>query len=143
MKNIYIDYSRLYNVADYVINIYPELNINSFKEDSMFLYYPEDRIIGMSNVVDEIEMEGNEFLEKYLYKEFNVYIQQDRMFIFSLLHEIGHYFTFNMNNYDEYCKMLRNLPDDDYLEYRKIPEEYNADKWAIEFIINNKDVLLL
>ena len=143
MKNIYIDYSRLYNVADYVINIYPELNINSFKEDSMFLYYPEDRIIGMSNVVDEIEMEGNDFLEKYLYKEFNVYIQQDRMFIFSLLHEIGHYFTFNMNNYDEYCKMLRNLPDDDYLEYRKIPEEYNADKWAIEFIINNKDVLLL
>ena len=64
MKNIYIDYSRLYNVADYVINIYPELNINSFKEDSMFLYYPEDRIIGMSNVVDEIEMEGNDFLEK-------------------------------------------------------------------------------
>lgn len=143
MKNIYIDYSRLYNVADYVINIYPELSIDSFKEDSMFLYYPENRIIGMSNVVDEIDMEGNEFLEKYLYKEFNVYIQQDRMFIFSLLHEIGHYFTFNMNNYDEYCKMLRNLPDDDYLEYRKIPEEYNADKWAIEFIINNKDVLLL
>lgn len=143
MKNIYIDYSRLYNVADYVINIYPELSIDLFKEDSMFIYYPEDRIIGMSNVVDEIEMEGNEFLEKYLYKEFNVYIQQDRMFIFSLLHEIGHYFTFNMNNYDEYCKMLRNLPDDDYLEYRKIPEEYNADKWAIEFIINNKDVLLL
>ena len=143
MKNIYIDYSRLYNVADYVINIYPELSIDSFKEDSMFLYYPENRIIGMSNVVDEIEMEGNEFLEKYLYNEFNVYIQQDKMFIFSLLHEIGHYFTFNMNNYDEYCKMLRNLPDDDYLEYRKIPEEYNADKWAIEFIINNKDVLLL
>jgi hypothetical protein len=143
MKNIYIDYSRLYNVADYVINIYPELSIDSFKEDSMFLYYPENRIIGMSNVVDEIEMEGNEFLEKYLYNEFNVYIQQDKMFIFSLLHEIGHYFTFDMNNYDEYCKMLRNLPDDDYLEYRKIPEEYNADKWAVEFIKNNKNILLI
>jgi hypothetical protein len=143
MKNIYIDYSRLYNVADYVINIYPELSIDSFKEDSMFLYYPENRIIGMSNVVDEIEMEGNEFLEKYIYNEFNVYIQQDKMFIFSLLHEIGHYFTFDMNNYDEYCKMLRNLPDDDYLEYRKIPEEYNADKWAVEFIKNNKNILLI
>ena len=60
------------------------------------------------------------------------------MFIFSLLHEIGHYFTFDMNNFDEYCRMLRELSDENYTEYRKIPEEYKADKWAIEFIKNNK-----
>lgn len=143
MENIYLDYNRLYFIVDYVIDKYPELSRESFEEGSMFLYYPEERIIQISNVIDEVELEGNKFLEKYLYEEFNFYIQQDKMFIFSLLHEIGHYFTFDMDNYDNYCKMLKTIPDDDYLEYRKIPEEYEADKWAIEFIKNNKDILLI
>ena len=143
MENIYLDYNRLYFIVDYVIDKYPELSRDSFEEGSMFIYYPEERIIQISNVVDEVELEGNKFLEKYLYEEFNFYIQRDKMFIFSLLHEIGHYFTFDMNNYDNYCKMLKTIPDDDYLEYRKIPEEYEADKWAIEFIKNNKDILLI
>jgi hypothetical protein len=108
----------------------------------MFIYYPEERIIQISNVIDEIELEGNKFLEKYLFEEFDLYIQQDKMFIFSILHEIGHYFTFDMNNYDEYCKMLRDITDDDYAKYRKIPEEYKADKWAVEFIKNNKSILI-
>ena len=143
MENIYLDYNRLYFIVDYVIDKYPELSRDSFEEGSMFIYYPEERIIQISNVIDEVELEGNKFLEKYLYEEFNFYIQRDKMFIFSLLHEIGHYFTFDMNNYDNYCKMLKTIPDDDYLEYRKIPEEYEADKWAIEFIKNNKDILLI
>ena len=143
MENKYLDYNRLYKIVDYVIDIYPELSRDSFEEGSMFVYYPEERIIQISNVVDEIELEGNKFLEKYLFEEFNFYIQRDKMFIFSLLHEIGHYFTFDMNNYDNYCKMLKTIPDDDYLEYRKIPEEYEADKWAIEFIKNNRDILLI
>ena len=143
MENIYLDYNRLYFIVDYVIDKYPELSRESFEEGSMFLYYPEERIIQISNVIDEVELEGNKFLEKYLYEEFNFYIQRDKMFIFSLLHEIGHYFTFDMNNYDNYCKMLKTIPDDDYLEYRKIPEEYEADKWAIEFIKNNRDILLI
>ena len=143
MENTYLDYNRLYFIVDYFIDKYPELSRESFEEGSMFLYYPEERIIQISNVIDEVELEGNKFLEKYLYEEFNFYIQRDKMFIFSLLHEIGHYFTFDMNNYDNYCKMLKTIPDDDYLEYRKIPEEYEADKWAIEFIKNNKDILLI
>ena len=143
MENIYLDYNRLYKVVDYVIDKFPELSRDSFEEGSMFVYYPEERIIQISNVVDEIELEGNKFLEKYLFEEFNFYIQRDKMFIFSLLHEIGHYFTFDMNNYFEYCRMLRDIPDDDYAKYRKIPEEYEADKWAIEFIKNNKDILLI
>lgn len=143
MENIYLDYNRLYFIVDYVIDKYPELSRDSFEEGSMFIYYPEERIIQISNVIDEVELEGNKFLEKYLYDEFNFYIQRDKMFIFSLLHEIGHYFTFDMNNYDNYCKTLKTIPDDDYLEYRKIPEEYEADKWAIEFIKNNRDILLI
>lgn len=143
MENIYLDYNRLYFIVDYVIDKYPELSRDSFEEGSMFIYYPEERIIQISNVIDEIELEGNKFLEKYLFEEFDLYIQQDKMFIFSILHEIGHYFTFDMSNYDNYCEMLRNIPDDDYSEYRKIPEEYNADKWAVEFIKNNKNILLI
>lgn len=143
MENIYLDYNRLYFIVDYVIDKYPELNRDSFEEGSMFIYYPEERIIQISNVIDEVELEGNKFLESYLYDEFDLYIQRDKMFIFSILHEIGHYFTFDMINYDNYCEMLRNIPDDDYSEYRKIPEEYNADKWAVEFIKNNKNILLI
>jgi hypothetical protein len=39
--------------------------------------------------------------------------------------------------------MLNNIQDEDYLSYRKIPEEYKADKWAVEFIKNNKNILLI
>jgi hypothetical protein len=39
--------------------------------------------------------------------------------------------------------MISKITDDNYLEYRKIPEEYNADKWAVEFIDNNSHILLL
>lgn len=141
MENIYLDYNRLYKVVDYVINLYPELNREMFEEGNFFLYYPEERKMQISNVVDEIEMEGNKFLEKYLYEEFDLYIQQDKMFIFSLLHEIGHYFTFNINDFDSYCKNLKEIQDDNYLEYRKIPEEYKADEWAVEFIKNNINIL--
>jgi hypothetical protein len=143
MENKYLDYNRLYKVVDYVIDKYPELNRDSFEEGSLFIYYPEERIIQISNVIDEIEFEGNKFLEKYLYEEFNLYIQQEKMFIFSILHEIGHYFTFDMNNFDNYCNMLKGIEDDDYSSYRKIPEEYKADKWAVEFIKNNKNILLI
>ena len=143
MENKYLDYNRLYKVVDYVIDKFPELSRESFEEGSMFIYYPEERIIQISNVIDEIELEGNKFLENYLYEEFNLYVPQDKMFIFSILHEIGHYFTFDMTNYDKYCKMITKILDDNYLEYRKIPEEYNADKWAVEFINNNKHILLL
>lgn len=143
MENIYLDYNRLYFIVDYVIDKYPELSRDLFEEGSMFIYYPEERIIQISNVIDEVELEGNKFLESYLYDEFDLYIQRDKMFIFSILHEIGHYFTFDMINYDNYCEMLRNISDDDYSEYRKIPEEYNADKWAVEFIKNNKNILLI
>ena len=143
MENKYLDYNRLYKVVDYVIDIYPELNRDSFEEGSLFIYYPEERIIQISNVIDEIEFEGNKFLEKYLYEEFDIYIQQEKMFIFSILHEIGHYFTFDMDNFDSYCNMLKGIEDEDYLSYRKIPEEYKADKWAVEFIKNHKNILLI
>ena len=45
MENIYLDYNRLYFIVDYVIDKYPELSRESFEEGSMFLYYPEERII--------------------------------------------------------------------------------------------------
>ena len=75
---MYLDYNRLYKVVDYVIDIYPELSRDSFEEGSLFIYYPEERMIQISNVIDEIEFEGNKFLEKYLYEEFDLYIQQDK-----------------------------------------------------------------
>ena len=48
MENKYLDYNRLYKVVDYVIDIYPELSRDSFEEGSMFIYYPEERIIQIS-----------------------------------------------------------------------------------------------
>jgi hypothetical protein len=39
--------------------------------------------------------------------------------------------------------MLKEIEDEDYSSYRKIPEEYKADKWAVEFIKNHKNILLI
>jgi hypothetical protein len=139
----YLDYSRLHKVVDYVLDKYPKLNKNSIKEGSMFLYYPEERIIEISNIIDEVELEGNIFLEGYLNEEFDLFIPRDKMFIFSILHEIGHYFTFDMINYDNYCKELRQISEDSFLEYRKVSEEYKADRWAVDFIKSNLNILLI
>jgi hypothetical protein len=48
-----------------------------------------------------------------------------------------------MINYDNYCKELRQISEDNFLEYRKVSEEYKADRWAVDFIKSNINILLI
>ena len=109
-----------------------------FIESDMFVYMPDDKIIEYAVIIDEYEIEGNKFLEGYLKDKFNIYIPQEKMFIFSLLHEIGHFMTYDNIDQEQYGKDLRNVEDDDFLAYRQVYGEYIADAWAIDFINHNK-----
>jgi hypothetical protein len=44
---------------------------------------------------------------------------------------------------DDYWNEIKKLEGDDFLSYRKIKAEYIADKWAINFINDNKDILCI
>ncbi len=136
-----IDIQKIYNVIRYVESKVKEFNGYQIIEYNLFAYEPEDKIIYIAKEEDELEEEANVFLESYLKDEFNIIIPKDKMFIFSTLHEIGHFFTLKTIDMDEYWTELRNLEDDDFLSYRKVKAEYIADEWAIEFITNNKNIL--
>ena len=138
-----IDIQKIYNVIHYVESKVKEFNGYRIIECNLFAYEPEDKIIYITKEEDELEQEGNAFLETYLKDEFNITIPQDKMFIFSVLHEIGHFMTLKATDMDEYWKEIKKLNDDDFLSYRKIKVEHTADKWAINFIIDNKDILYI
>jgi len=137
------DPSIFYKIINYVKSKIPELEEIEFIESDMFVYVPDDKVIEYAVIMDEYEIEGNKFLEGYLKDKFNIDIPRDKIFIFSLLHEIGHFMTYDNIDKKQYEKELRNVKDDDFLAYRQIYGEYVADKWAITFIINNKHILLI
>ena len=137
------DPSSFYKLIEYTKSKIPELENVKFIESDMFVYMPDDKIIEYAVIIDEYEIEGNKFLEGYLKDKFNINIPRDKMFIFSLLHEIGHFMTYDNIDQDQYSKDLRNVEDDDFLTYRQVYGEYVADVWAVDFINNNKNVLLV
>jgi hypothetical protein len=50
----------------------------------------------------------------------------------------------NRDSYDTelYNRLYNEVDDDDYLAYRQIPDEYKADKWAVEFMKKYKEELM-
>ena len=137
-----IDIQKVYNVIHYVESKVKEFNGYQIIECNLFAYEPEDKIIYITKEEDELDEEGNAFLETYLKDEFDIIIPQDKMFIFSVLHEIGHFMTLKTTDMDDYWNEIKKLKGDDFLSYRKIRAEYIADKWAVEFIKNNKSILI-
>jgi hypothetical protein len=83
------------------------------------------------------------------YKKQEFYIG-DNIFrrIISLLHEIGHFETFNVDEWDARNKIEKKLVkayindkisyDDLNYAYWNLPNEYKATKWAIEYYKNNR-----
>ena len=69
-------------------------------------------------------------MRKHLWREFRFKIRELRedMEVFSLLHELGHYFTKDV--IDETIS-YNNLQ---FFEYRMQPPEHAADEWAAEFM---------
>ena len=106
-------------------------------ECDMFACEPKEKIIYIAkDDEDEYEVEGNKFLEKYLDETFDLKIPYEKMYIFSVLHELGHLITFSSIDEEQYWKEIKQ-EDEDFLAHRQIYGEYVADKWAIDYIKNN------
>lgn len=75
------------------------------------------------------------FILNYLKDEFDLHLQCRDYFVFAFLHEVGHHV--NLNNLDDSSHIRKHTR----LEYRKLPNEYAADKFAVDFIKAFPDVL--
>ena len=90
------------------------------------------------------------FMMKYLMREFGLFLSEKDDYIFSLLHEIGHYVTLEgipanviQQNYDQaMLKIDQTANAYEYeMAYRQMPIEQMADLWAIDFIETYPEVL--
>ena len=90
------------------------------------------------------------FMMKYLMSEYGLFLEEDDNYVFSLLHEIGHYITLegipsNVINHSYDKDMMKvqqaNTAYEYEKAYRQITIEKMADLWAIEFIETYPEVL--
>ncbi len=111
-------------------------------ECDMFACEPIEKVLYITDEEDEIEYEGNKFLEEYLYDKFGIKIPRDKMYLFSVLHELGHIITFPDIDEAVYWEEASKEEELDFLAHRQIYGEYVADVWAIEYIKKNMEVVV-
>lgn len=108
-------------------------------------YKGKDIAIVAINTVEHFN-EQKLWMIDYLNKEFCVNLRKDAKTIYTLtlLHEIGHYIDYkacdDIDSRDkEQYAMVNSMEYDEeqWLAYRQVTGEYNADKWAIEFMIKH------
>ena len=109
-------------------------------------YYDSSKITWTVLITETADSSFNEFVKKE-YPEITADI-----FLWSLLHEIGHHETCDFWSESEQLhfdklkdELEKENTDKDYLtsciEYYHIPDEYEATKWAANYILNNEDYL--
>lgn len=105
----------------------------SIVEADDFYYMPETDEIGFSKYVyEEHDAKFLEFAQE-LGLEYDVDV-----FLLSLLHEVGHFFTIEDEELDIFWKArLDNGAPTDVDEYYRDPIEAAATKWAVDYINNN------
>lgn len=112
-----------------------------------FSYYYDSSLITWTILVTETSDKSFSEFVKENYPDITADI-----FLWSLLHEIGHnetcsYWTEKeQKKFDKQKEELeKENQDKDYLtsciEYYNIPDEYEATKWAAKYIINNEEYL--
>ena len=114
---------------------------------SDFFYYPNKQKINFSIAISE---QSDRCFKAFLKNFFNFGIfSSEDLFCVSLLHEIGHYFTYDNideNTYNEskgmtqeILELLQNDPTNDeiYSCYFELPIEIVATTWAINWIAEN------
>ena len=109
-----------------------QLRVAQTKED--WIYLTNEHVIGVALYETEDEKDWNRWMSNYIEEEFNFDIDPEYMEIFSLFHELGHHIVGSICTDEEYYMLYQQIgPNDDY-EYRQIPDEREADKWAINFL---------
>ena len=117
-----------------------QLRVAQTKED--WIYLTNEQVIGVALYETEDEKDWNRWMSNYIEEEFNFDIEPEHMEIFSLFHELGHHIVGNICTDEEYYMLYQQIgPNDDY-EYRQIPDEREADKWAINFLKEHMNDLL-
>lgn len=124
-----------------------------FKVGVDFAYYHEDNLIEYALLITD---SSGDYFYKFIidrsWEQYqNIRIEQFDIFLVSLLHEIGHVFTFHYNDYDKYFEQ-RELYDTMSINaetieernkifnlYHNLPEELAATDFAIKFMQNNYD----
>lgn len=107
-----------------------------------FYYFPAERGIGVGLEKDHDDELWEEFMIDYLKDEFEFEIKKEHMEIFSLMHEVGHHVVGNVCTPEEYYMLYNQIEEDDFYGYREIPDEYQADKFAVKFLCEHLDAIL-
>lgn len=113
-------------------------------EDDNFCVDLEDKCIFIP-LEEESDLEFERLFMKFLKEEFNFYTEP---FLISLCHEIGHIMTYTKELESErqflYTMLQCGYKEEEFEEYNRmyfsIPWEYEATKWGIEYINNNKEL---
>lgn len=116
-----------------------------------FCYWHDDETIDYSLV---ISVPSDEAWKEYVKEKFNFCITN--IFMFSLLHEVGHHFT--MDNFSKLqqnkeqvavAKIESDLKDSDseeldkemYIKYFDLPMEKSATKWAVKYYRTHRQAI--
>lgn len=141
---------RLERIDEIINDFVADFGCDAELDDS-FCIYPDESTIAYTLVVGEL---SDIVWREYVQKTFGYAIEN--IFVFSLLHEIGHHFT--MKNFSSKVwrkekarerrieARLRKSKDENldrkfYLQYFDLPSERTATKWAVNYAKKNKDEL--
>lgn len=116
-----------------------QLRVAQTKED--WVYLNHEQVIGVALEESADERKWNKWMTLYIEETFNYVVDIDHMELFSLLHELGHHIVGEICNDEEYYMLTQEAHGDDYA-YRQIPDEYEADKFAINFMKEHLDELV-
>jgi hypothetical protein len=133
------------NMFKYVKSIVPTLKGVKFAVSDYFAFNYLDNYLVVSEEKSFMDELWEDFMTDYLKEEFDLKLNREQMDMFSLLHEIGHQQTikqFSDKELNHHFLAVEELDDEDFYSYRKLIIEYEADKWAVDFIKEHKTELL-
>lgn len=121
-----------------IAKILEEFNVKVILGDCFF-YNPDTRTVYFT----PFSSSSDDFHRYWILQNFNYTIKEREYFLFSLLHEIGHHYTFGYLTdedlqYEVFCRKILENSDKSANEineaYFNLPAEKLATQWAINFM---------